>query len=78
MAIKYTNIIHSYKIYPNCDFWLENVPSGNRVLNAQESWFTHKRSQMLSLFEIKQNLPVKFPVWGVFYEPPIKNLAVII
>jgi hypothetical protein len=34
MAIKYTNMATSSiarpsKIYPNWDFWFENVPSGN-------------------------------------------------
>jgi hypothetical protein len=28
MAVKYTIARHS-KIYPNCDFWPENIPSGN-------------------------------------------------
>jgi hypothetical protein len=31
MSIEYTNIFHSkaQKISPNCDFWFENIPSGN-------------------------------------------------
>jgi hypothetical protein len=28
MVIKYTGILHC-KIYPNWDFWFENIPSGN-------------------------------------------------
>jgi hypothetical protein len=28
MVIKYTKTRHS-KIYPNWDFWFENIPSGN-------------------------------------------------
>jgi hypothetical protein len=34
MVLKYSNIVHyktlhTYKIYPNWDFWFENMPSGN-------------------------------------------------
>jgi hypothetical protein len=30
MAIKYSNIVtRPSKIYPNRDFWSENIPSGN-------------------------------------------------
>jgi hypothetical protein len=34
MAVQYTNIFHSKvpKIYPYCDFWFENKPSGNPAL----------------------------------------------
>jgi hypothetical protein len=33
MAIKYINIVHAMhsKIYPNLDFWFENIPAGNPV-----------------------------------------------
>jgi hypothetical protein len=33
LAIKFTNICHckTLKIYPNWDFWFENIPSGNPV-----------------------------------------------
>jgi hypothetical protein len=35
MVIKFTNIVlarHS-QIYPNWDFWFENIPSGNPAAN---------------------------------------------
>jgi hypothetical protein len=36
MAIKYT-IARPSKIYPNWDFWFENIPSGNPRCNKRAS-----------------------------------------
>jgi hypothetical protein len=44
MAIKYTNIARPSKIYPNWDFWLQNMPSGNP---ARE----HSKGSRVSLAE---------------------------
>jgi hypothetical protein len=45
-AVKYTkwtknipapSIVRPSNVYPNLDFWLENVPSGNPVANARQT-----------------------------------------
>jgi hypothetical protein len=33
MALKYTNI---FNIYPNWDFWFENIPSGNPASDTDQ------------------------------------------
>jgi hypothetical protein len=50
MAIKYTNIFH-YKIlqiYPNWDFWFENIPSGNpdTQVKCKIIWLIWVRSKL--------------------------------
>jgi hypothetical protein len=41
IVIKYTNIFH-HKIYPNWEFWYENIPSGKPVLNSKKIAFSRQ------------------------------------
>jgi hypothetical protein len=71
MAVKYPQwsqivttffISRSHKIYPNWDFWYENIPSGNPCFATM----THGAT-FLSIFKV----PLQSPLKGVF--SPIIN-----
>jgi hypothetical protein len=63
MVIKYTKIFHS-KIYPNWDFWFENLPSGNpgpeigenTTINLKEIHNVHRVTVSRSLNQFWPNL----------------------
>jgi hypothetical protein len=57
IGTKYTNISHC-KIYPNWDFWFENMPSGNPVKEVLHACFQGKKAKqtfVILLFDLDQN-----------------------
>jgi hypothetical protein len=46
------------KIYPNCEFWFENIPSGNTGIDTRSLWSgstpSHSRYVKAELLKVKQ------------------------